>query len=1195
MYNQEYAEQLREEKKYEELYAYVSQYEAREIPQALNMLATCYYRGYGVEKNEGKCFFYDNKAAELKNPDSIAILGYDYEFGIGVQKNIKEAFRLYEEAAALNSIKGVRYLGRCYQYGIGIDINKKRAVEYYNLAAEQGDAIAQRYLAICYQHAIGVECDAQNAFYWYKKSADQNGAISLRYLGLCYEYGIGVEKNQKEAFNCYKLSAEQGDGDAQYHVAMCFLFGKGVQQDKSIAIKWLQSAVNQGHVNAMHFLAWCYSAGEGVEENIPEAVNLCLKAIELEWDKESSLYIHSCATMAYYYENGIVVEKNEKKAIEYYSIVAEKGEANALVKLAWYQRTGTIINKDIDAAIKGYQLAADKFELIYDKALCYKYIGDCISENEENTLKAHEAYSKAIELFNIAAKEGDGDAYAYLGELHERGLGVSQNLEKAFAYYEKADRYLSNDTSAFTIAECYEMGIGVAINKKKAFSYYQIAAERGHHKAKIYLGYCYEKGIGVKKNLKKALTLYRIGLLDEDERTQKWAKLYLGLCLFHGVGVKEDQNQAFDLLRDSYGVGKLYYSAFKEGKSELFESLGGIYFKEDLSREYGICVDYNRAVYFWDKAFQKGIINEQNLCALSSCYCSGKGVKIDKKRALFLLRSEEYNSIETGKRLRRLAEHYYYGYGTKRNYRKALDCFEKALLKGDSASALYIAFCYANGYGTEENVSIARNVLEENSSGHDSVKAFLGLLNIAGEWGYIENKDKGYEYLESIQGNHVFAPMLELLRERNNRWIVDMLIKAFPSRMYVSFTKKIAWKYVFAFAPKIIWHSICDLFLLNKKDKLSKNDLWKILLEERAETKEELRLTKEELRLIKQSLERNEHEFKGVTQRIDKLEANITALYDNVKKLNNNVIELKDFIDKGVMVKFFQTKVELIKELKKCTNDIEEREKKIAQSIASQIKEINKSVLTNKDIVEEEEQYLIGLFGEKTWNGLKKETRASLKSARVLWRACSDIQDENFDYSGICISLTAALEIELKRVLFFGLQRFITSQHGKPSVNASKWPDELVFGKTYNDSRFITLGSISYLLGKSNGLQKEGKRGPCSQKLINCMKMYLQTVRNCNDTDLFQKFQDGFAEECNRIANSYRNPAAHTGVINREEIEECYHSVLDGKLEAARFINQGTRLLLKLYEDVDIEKIQTLENKCAYREIEKNEKSMLHI
>lgn len=349
-----------------------------------------------------------------------------------------------------------------------------------------------------------------------------------------------------------------------------------------------------------------------------------------------------------------------------------------------------------------------------------------------------------------------------------------------------------------------------------------------------------------------------------------------------------------------------------------------------------------------------------------------------------------------------------------------------------------------------------------------------------------------------------------------------------------------------------------------------------------------------------------QHGFDKTNSKIDKLDANISALHDNIEKLNNNIIKLKDFIDNEVMIRFFQTKAELVQELKEYTNDIEEREMKIAQFIASQIKEINNSVLTNKDIVEEEERYLIGLFGEKTWNGLKNETRASLKSARVLWRACSDIQDENFDYSGICISLTAALEVELKRVLYFGLQRFITSHHGKPSVKPSEWPEELVHNRGYNNGRLITLGSMSYLLGKEEGKQKDGTRGLCSDKLIDCMKIYLQQIKRDDTLDLFQKFQDDFAFECDRIADEYRNPAAHTGVINRKKIEGCYYSVLNNELEASRFdvskfIGQGTRLLCLLYECVDIEKIEKNEKakytdeliRKAFAEIERNERPIL--
>ena len=54
-YNRQYAEALRQQKNYDELFTYVSKFKNSNSPEALTMLSDCYYFGLGTKKDHVLC------------------------------------------------------------------------------------------------------------------------------------------------------------------------------------------------------------------------------------------------------------------------------------------------------------------------------------------------------------------------------------------------------------------------------------------------------------------------------------------------------------------------------------------------------------------------------------------------------------------------------------------------------------------------------------------------------------------------------------------------------------------------------------------------------------------------------------------------------------------------------------------------------------------------------------------------------------------------------------------------------------------------------------------------------------------------------------------------------------------------------------------------------------------------------------
>lgn len=90
-------------------------------------------------------------------------------------------------------------------------------------------------------------------------------------------------------------------------------------------------------------------------------------------------------------------------------------------------------------------------------------------------------YATALKVWLPKAKNGDAEAQTYVGEIYEKGLGLTPDYKLAAVWYRKA-------------------------------------ADQGFSRAQINLGYLYEKGLGVNQDLVTALNWYRkaSGLRDDD-------------------------------------------------------------------------------------------------------------------------------------------------------------------------------------------------------------------------------------------------------------------------------------------------------------------------------------------------------------------------------------------------------------------------------------------------------------------------------------------------------------------------------------------------------------------------------------------------------------------------------------------------------------------------------------------------------
>lgn len=232
--------------------------------------------------------------------------------------------------------------------------------------------------------------------------------------------------------------------------------------------------------------------------------------------------------------------------------------------------------------------------------------------------------------------------------------------------------------------------------------------------------------------------------------------------------------------------------------------------------------------------------------------------------------------------------------------------------------------------------------------------------------------------------------------------------------------------------------------------------------------------------------------------------------------------------------------------------------------------------LSGDEIVKKEREGLQMLFGER-WKYLLPSAQISLVSAGALLKRCADINTPDFDFSGICICATAALEAELKRVFFDGLLNYMVKNYGNPeNVDLDEiykyWPDVLLTATKLQYSRgtnsrvrkanHFTMGNLPFLFGETGRLsdipaiqnnqleQAEMMRTRMSEYLATIVVDYYKSTPYevfylKNDREDRYVCQPGcFVWKCERIRENYRNKAAHVNVMSEEEASSCYQSII---------------------------------------------------
>ncbi|CAA6811193.1 MAG: Unknown protein [uncultured Sulfurovum sp.] len=208
----------------------------------------------------------------------------------------------------------------------------------------------------------------QKAVTYAKIGCNNNKAKSCEVLGKAYLDGKQVKKNLNKGLKFLEKSCTIGDGYVGCHdLAVRYsIIGFGIQKDYVKSSKYFKIACEKGlYAEACYYLAFNYEYGRGMQKNDGLSVYYYRKALDF-YKKECKNDFNGCKNVGEMYQDGKGVSKDLKKALEYYHIGCEKNDGTSCFKIGMmyqfaktYDQTQGYLIEDAAKAKEYYLQACD--------------------------------------------------------------------------------------------------------------------------------------------------------------------------------------------------------------------------------------------------------------------------------------------------------------------------------------------------------------------------------------------------------------------------------------------------------------------------------------------------------------------------------------------------------------------------------------------------------------------------------------------------------------------------------------------------------------------------------------------------------------------------------------------------------------------------------------------------------------------
>eukprot|EP01103_Thecamoeba_quadrilineata_P012454 TRINITY_DN3213_c0_g1_i2.p1 TRINITY_DN3213_c0_g1~~TRINITY_DN3213_c0_g1_i2.p1 ORF type:complete len:323 (-),score=59.99 TRINITY_DN3213_c0_g1_i2:34-1002(-) len=289
---------------------------------------------------------------------------------------------------------------------------------------------------------------------------------------------------------------------------------------------------HQENPQALNNLGYMLLNGIGIEKNFMKGLEYLNHAVRKS-------HPDSLVHLALLYQNGEGVERDAQKAVQYLTLSASHGNLRAMYHLATLHLSSGDQPRSCSTAIKILKKFVEKVytdKLMDDAFLTYES-GD---------------YARALHLYETAAEMGVEIAQSNAAFMYEKGVAPPDFAKDDLSRYRSAFRYYSmssdqqSSSSHLKLGDFYYYGLGdLGSDFRKSVYHFRQASDLRHAQASFNLGYMHEHGLGLPKDFFLAKRFYDLASEFTGDATVPVA-LALAWLRIHSIYESLDSFSLFD-------------------------------------------------------------------------------------------------------------------------------------------------------------------------------------------------------------------------------------------------------------------------------------------------------------------------------------------------------------------------------------------------------------------------------------------------------------------------------------------------------------------------------------------------------------------------------------------------------------------------------------------------------------------------
>ena len=444
-----------------------------------------------------------------------------------------------EAGDSIPDLKALYEEGKDCWFGInGKEYNREAAIDCFRRAADAGYADAWYYLGNA--ALTGTDPDRyKTAMEYYQKAEELGSLLALYGEARLYQYGRGTEVDREKAKALYEEAIAGGCVEANEGLSALLLDAGDGQAAIQYAEKALEGNDIQLVCRAMINIGKAYKDGIGVEKDLEKTLEWYKKAADAGYNAG-----YGNVGWQYYYGQG--VEQSDAEALAWFEKAAEKGYTH---ELAWCYLNGKLVEQDYAKALELYLRALDSSVVSLGSGSNTAFIN--IGWMYQEGKGVEQDYAAALDWYLNGVEDGDPDCMNAAAALYRDGKGTEKDPDRALELYEQAAK--NNSASAYgNLGDLYVEGKEVPQDYQKAIGYYEKGIELGSVYCYGQLGWLYAYGMKDAKDYEKAKGYYEKGAeLDDPYCNER-----LGFFFKDGLGVEVDPEKAVDYFRIAIEKGQ---------------------------------------------------------------------------------------------------------------------------------------------------------------------------------------------------------------------------------------------------------------------------------------------------------------------------------------------------------------------------------------------------------------------------------------------------------------------------------------------------------------------------------------------------------------------------------------------------------------------------------------------------------------